>query len=369
MGWIPLDLHAQQTGLRSYFRLKDNLSPGWDGIGRNTNLKGHLRIWEDTLSGIIDPNYPIENKLDVYMWRKDVVYPRDIGWGSPLHIYTDASKCGSNVGYGWIACDGDYAIAEEIYSAKEIEVYRAEVLAIKEALSWLKTNKQPGRKTVIFSDSQSAVSTLNGFVIKDITIQTTMELLIDLGTTDRVELEWVRGHNNTTGNEMADTLARVGAEEAKEISYSSPFTPASIKRMKSMINQEFITRWQTRWSQGDSYRVSKLFLPNVPTNASLLKMSVKELQRLSQILTGHGLYKRHLRHWNEIDDYQCSLCNEGDEDSFHLWQYCPSLREERDLSNNLLKSGVSFARSVLKFFNSEKIKHLEASNEAVLRPD
>ncbi len=369
VGWIPLDLHAQQTGLIAYFRLKHNLIPGWDGLGRKTTQKGHLRIWKDTLSGMIDPNYPVEEVLNTHLWRQHIDHIHNKGWGSPLRIYTDASKTGDNVGYGWIATDGDYIVAEEIYSAKEIEVHRAEVLAIKEALSWLKNCRHPGRETIISSDSQSAVSALNGYVIRDNTTKTTMELLIELDKTDSVELVWVRGHNNTTGNEVADMLARVGAEEARRISYSSPFTPASFKRMKITINQGFIKLWQSRWNHTDLYRVSKLFLPTVQTNTSLLKMSIKELQRLSQIITGHGLYKRHLRHWNELDDYQCALCDEGDEDSFHLWQYCPSLKQERELSNNLLKSGVSFARVVLKFFSCEKIKQLMASNEASLRPE
>ena len=64
---------------------------------------------------------------------------------SPLCVYTDASKSGDDVGYAWSACDDAYCLAEEFYSAKEMDIHSAELMGIKEALSWIKDNNFPER--------------------------------------------------------------------------------------------------------------------------------------------------------------------------------------------------------------------------------
>ena len=308
---------------------------------------------------------PAMDSINKYVWYNndaidDCPWERDV-----LHVYTDASKQGENVGYAWAACAGNYLIAEQIYSAKEVDVHRAEILAIKEALSWIKELESMNCSFRIITDSMSAVTVLKGYEAKDQLTYETMTLLSTTGSP--TQLVWTKGHADTTGNEYADALARVGAEEAERMSFSSPFFPLSQKALRNLSEASFINEWQVVWDNANAYRVSKLFIPCVDKK-NVSKMSSDELQFLSHIITGHGLFRRHLRHWNEIMDISCSLCGEADEDSWHLWEYCPALNSERTTAIFLIKSGIPWYNAILHFFRSDKIKRLLASNEALLMP-
>ena len=93
---------------------------------------------------------------------------------------------------------------------------------------------------------------------------------------------------------------------------------------------------------------------------------MKELQELAQVITGHGLFKHHMRHWNEIDDYQCALCGEADEDSWHIWEWCPKLQQERTNIRTLMERGLTFEKGILRMMRSKDIIELRARNEALL---
>ena len=97
-------------------------------------------------------------------------------------------------------------------------------------------------------------------------------------------------------------------------------------------------------------------------------MSLYELHKLSMIVTGHGLFKRHLRHWNEIECSLCELCQEDDEDSWHLWDFCPKLTANRRHINELINKGMPQDRALLRFFQVNELQQLEASNEALIVP-
>ena len=57
-----------------------------------------------------------------------------------LLVFTDASKKGLDVGMGWIVCEGDYLLAENYSSGKELNIHSAELTAIVEVMELLKGN-------------------------------------------------------------------------------------------------------------------------------------------------------------------------------------------------------------------------------------
>ncbi len=97
-------------------------------------------------------------------------------------------------------------------------------------------------------------------------------------------------------------------------------------------------------------------------------MKIRELQKLSQIVTGHGLFKRHLRHWNDIDCASCSLCGEADEDTWHLWSHCPTLWAERAQLGAEMANGLPMDWALLKMFQCHRLQELAATNEAIIEP-
>ena len=247
-----------------------------------------------------------------------------------------------------------------------MNTYHAEVLAIREVLSWIKKEGARHRRYLIHSDSESAVRTLNGQMAKDYIAQETMELLCVLGKECHIKITWNKGHDSSVGNILADQLAKAGMEEARALSYSSPFMPICKEQIKGTLRKGILQTWQERWDALLTCRISHLFKPLVGLNKHIAKMGFVDLSELSQIITGHGLFKKHLRHWNEIGDVQCSLCEEDYESSWHLWEYCPRLLETRQVAAGLRKQGISLEETLLRFFHHPMLVELRAQNEAIL---
>ncbi len=356
LGWLPLYLYAQEMGLCTYIRLKASID------GRYTCQDGHLGRWNRLEGSLVFPEYPRETRMMKQVWIEPC--GERMQMGMPIHIYTDASKEGDNVGYAWAACDNDFVMDQDIYSAKESSVFLAEVMAIREALSWIKRYGDHSRAHLIWSDSLSAVNKLKGHLADSQVVLETMSLWRDVGKDFIVEINWTKGHANTTGNEYADALARQGAEIAKKISFATPFHPASTRWIKRMIHAGFMGIWQSAWDELDSCRTSRLFYPEVREEKITSRFRIHELQELSKIVTGHGLWKKHIRHWKDVEDYSCMLCGEDWEYPWHLWAYCPGLSDIRQQLTYLLKNGLSFERTLLRFFQDTRILNIVASNEA-----
>ncbi len=218
MGWLPLPLHAQEIGINSFIRVKDHISSQWDGIGKMNKIRGHLRLWSKKIYCYVPFAYPTEIRLNKYVWIDKAV--KGMTSLYPLVVYTDASVSGSNVGYGWIATIGDHIHAEDYSLAKNINIFQAELLAIIEALRWLRNNLLRCRSIKIYCDSQSVVTVLNGHTANSSQLYEALTLIREINKLTRLDVMWIKSHNNTTGNEIADMLAKKGSKEAGNLQYA-----------------------------------------------------------------------------------------------------------------------------------------------------
>ncbi len=75
-----------------------------------------------------------------------------------ISIYTDASRRGDDVGAGWAICEGDYITAEGSTPLKQMNIHAAELLAIVEALEWIKANLHRAHVLKIYINSTFAVT-------------------------------------------------------------------------------------------------------------------------------------------------------------------------------------------------------------------
>ncbi len=364
LGWMPLSLYIEEAGMMTYLRNKELVKPGWDGVGRQKSCVGHLGTWRSKEEITCTVTYPRERRVSQYVWVEKP--KRSSLWTHPIALYTDASKEKDNVGYSWIASIGDYVIGEATMTAKDISVYKGKMLAIKEALSWLRDHIEISRRNVIYCDSKSVVQVLNGCLAKDELTWDTLKLLREVNQVAHTSVQWVKGHSGIVGNEVVDMLAKNGALEAANISDVKPHMPATQREVKKLMHDHFLREWQLRWETLKSCRISKLFYPKIREDKSIICLAIKKLQALAQSVTGHGLFKKHIKQWNYIEDYQCSLCGEADEDSWHLWEWCPKLKKEREVIQRRIDTGLNRDLGILQLMNSEKIKSLRARNESLL---
>ena len=265
-------------------------------------------------------------------------------------VYTDGSKMEEDVGYGWAICSGDSSIVE--YSGNlgpNSTVFQAEVYAIGQALKWINSNPRVKNTSTIqvLSDSQSAIKAIFGRSVSSQTVEDTINELEIAQTNYTVAVDWVKGHNDCTGNELADALAKAGTlkHEIEEVTI-----PTS--NIKSKIKDHINEMWQTRWDGSAMSKHTREILPKVDHRRLKVcrKLSNKDLTLLSQTVTGHGLFKAHLKHWNDLET-ECELCLEDEETAVHWWRDCPALEYHRQQCQTLME-GKNILKQLLFFYNS-----------------
>ena len=93
----------------------------------------------------------------------------------------------------------------------------------------------------IYTDSTSAINAFNKKTLKSHTIKQCIEELNKLSKTNKVSVEWVPGHSNYEGNEIADKLAKEGKNKTIENNntYRIPHS-YYIKKVKNYCSQDII---------------------------------------------------------------------------------------------------------------------------------
>jgi ribonuclease HI len=280
-------------------------------------------------------------------------------------IYTDGSKELESAGAGWAACIDDHLIGEEhVYLGKSTTVFQAEVVAINNSLQWLldqKVKQMPRKNLQILSDSEAAIHAISSMSIESKIVKDCVATLDEAKKNHSIHIGWVKGHNENTGNELADMLAKAGNK--MPAASVAPEIPVPNATMKGLINDLVTRSWQDRWTSSGECRQTKLFCPFVDTGKlkKLVKSTREQLNRLFQVVTGHGLFAAHLSKWRNID-IQCKLCLEEDESPFHLWNECPALTRERMERETLHSENKLLELEIIDFFSIKAIRDMMSEN-------
>jgi ribonuclease HI len=117
-------------------------------------------------------------------------------------IYTDGSKTDTFVGS---------ATVSDLHKTREklpfeSSFYTAEIRALQLSLKFIKHH--PGNKYIIFSDSLSALQSLNIFCKSNPLIHELLELNHELSTNNDIIYCWLPSHVGIRGNEDADKAAK-----------------------------------------------------------------------------------------------------------------------------------------------------------------
>ena len=112
------------------------------------------------------------------------------------------------------------------------------------------------------------------------------------------------------GNELADLLARQGSSKKCDKVY--PEVPVPMSVVNKNINDNFLAKWQTRFSGMESLRQTKNIFSTIDGRKikKLAQRSRQNLNLLIQVGTGHTLLAHHTGKWTEMED-KCKLCLEG----------------------------------------------------------
>ena len=123
-------------------------------------------------------------------------------------IYTDGSKTSEGVGFAVVADDScDFAKLSSSAS-----IYTAELTAIIDAMNMVYHTNQ--KSFVIYSDSKSAMESLNNYNSSHPLVQKAQEWLFQISCRHKsVSFCWVPAHVGIPGNERADRKAKIGCNQ------------------------------------------------------------------------------------------------------------------------------------------------------------
>jgi ribonuclease HI len=280
-----------------------------------------------------------------------------------LCIYTDGSKSEEGcVGSGWIIAKDDYVVD---WGSRRLmdkaSVFQAEAVAIKEVLLWILAEEKHKTDSIqIWSDSQAAIAAILGVNHRSKVTKECAKLLAVAQESRCIQLAWIRGHAENTGNEVADMLAKTGTGIGLDL---NSVLPVPVSYVKKMIDHFYLSEWERRWRVNPKCAQTKEMIPKVNHGhiKKFLGLGRQELARFIQIVTGHGLLAYHLSKWRPDVEPTCRLCHEGDEKFTHLLRECPTLAFDRyEFWGRVNKSNgpVAFELNLIKFFSLPRIEAL-----------
>ncbi len=350
VGMIPLHIHAKTLARQAQLRNRDNIVDRWSGVGHRE--RGHRFSLERDLEPICPRAFPVDSTKRERSWMLNEVLEEE-----DIMLFTDGSKIGGNAGAGWAICCGDTLTAEEsVNLGDKATVFQAEVIAIQRGLEWVCENCEPGVKLGIRSDSQAAIQAIFATETQSKVVRDCQRVLKVAKENHRIGIEWVKGHADNTGNELADMLAKKASNLTP--STCEPCIPVPPSYIKLGIKQLGISEWQSAWNAEQTCRQTKLFIPKVEEKIKkTMLLSKHQLNLIVQVCTGHALVAHHLSQWLEDMQDVCKLCEEASETTAHLYFDCPAMQRPRRETSSI----EQFENRLLAFFSDSQVSNLMGS--------
>ena len=216
--------------------------------------------------------------------------------------------------------------------------------------------KRRKQRICIRSDSQASILALKANIIKSSLVLECFRKLNNLGSRNKVTIQWIKAHCGHLGNEEADSLAKMGAEQVR---YGpEPFLPVPDSYLKNAIKDKIISTWNKTWTTTKDCRQTKDWLPTVTSKVEkyLNTISRPDLSKLVQFITGHCNLMRHKSLQGNMKPH-CRLCKKEEETPWHLATKCPSLimRRRNTFYGNILYSVEWSPGQLLRFCKESKI--------------
>ena len=367
---MPLHCLIEQKASEIMARICDRIPVTWDGLGK-LSKNGTIRRWKTrlpkiakniTITDMIPKELYEERNFKVVTNTKRDQFKEEDG----IAVYTDGSVLnGKNVGCGIyivIPNEVSYKVSHRLNDFSTI--FQAEVTALKMAAELLTQEERSENTINFYSDSLSALQALNSLIIKSDTVKSCMNSLNNLGRVNKVTVRWVKAHINIEGNEIADSLAKQGAQAgAGTIINLLP----TMNRQKACIREFYYKKWSNEFVLNKQARQTKLFFPKPNKNRSLelLNRSRKDLAMLVMCCTGHNFLRKHRFLQKQIDVSKCRLCDYEEESSLHIISHCPAFELTRIMtfSNQELDLTVVDLDQLLGFIRNTKIGRMLSTEE------
>ena len=224
---------------------------------------------------------------------------------------------------------------KHVHLGTQASVFQSEIYAIKKVAQEMQGMNPENKTIAIYSDSKSALSALKRHNVTSHVVHEAISALNLLGVNNKIELRWVKAHNEHEFNEEADRLAKLGAADFSGGKVDDAPRP-SAKQQRAIIRSKFEIFWQSDWYYNQPCRQTKHFFPQIDRNFSkaLCRGGRLQFSAVVQLVTGHNFWPRHnsiVRNNGVVvpDEATCRYCGNDEESSYHVLAVCPQFQALR----------------------------------------
>ena len=256
-----------------------------------------------------------------------------------LAYFTDGSKTSDGkIGAAWtyrkIRCSNpDDGRKTSLKLGRNCTVFQAELAAIKSAikdgLRLAASNNQVSTVKILCTDSKASLEALKDRSSKNpqvFLIQNLIRKSLEENLTWK--FVWVRAHGNIEGNEKADQFAKESANNDNLIPSYSKYPLSQVKKTYQDI---LLGKWNERYLTDPHGKITRTYIPSISWAAKVWT-AAKPSFLTSQILTGHGAFKKYLCDRKFTQDPSCNLCGLNlPQDADHILNACDFFAGERDI--------------------------------------
>jgi ribonuclease HI len=260
---------------------------------------------------------------------------------SDIVVYSDASGHHGHLGAAAIGFNKN---SPEVTESLQIQVgpmdrwsvHAAELIGIlyainlinKIALQRRRSTGTRARSATILSDSMSALQAIQN--PRNKSGQQIIHAILGTATNTKthgiaVSLQWVPGHSDEPGNEIADRLAK----EAAVPGQTHPFSPL-LSRERAHIRKGIYAQWESEWKEsrnGSHLRKIDNSLPAKYTRQLYGNLPRNRAYLLTQLRTGHCWLSTYAKLFRRREDDRC-VCG-ARESVMHVLLDCPALSHLR----------------------------------------
>jgi ribonuclease HI len=249
-------------------------------------------------------------------------------------FFTDGSRLNESTGFG-VFHENSSAFRKLL---EPCSVYVAELAAIFFALGMI--SNMPVDHYFIFSDSLSSIEAIRSvkpgkhasyFLSK---IREQMSALVERSY--KITLAWVPSHCAIPGNEKADSLAKVGAQEGEV--FDRRISPDEFYRL---VRQSTLSSWQNDWDTDDLGRWLHSIIPNVCARSWFKGLDVSRdfIRVMSRLMSNHYSLNTHLHRINLVENNVCRCGNGYDDIDHAVWHCSDNYAAREHLLNTLEAQG------------------------------
>lgn len=267
-------------------------------------------------------------------------------WSGWDYIFTDASKISIDdcVGVGLV--HWQHKIIQKIKLPPESSVFTGECFALLKAVELVILLKS--KRTIIFSDSKSALRTIEKFPFQmkpcyPIICEIRDKLLICSQRNHTIIFAWIPSHCGIKGNEKADQLAKEAIKDGDIVPYIN-----YCHDLTALPKTYLWESWNDVWLRSSKFK-GKLYAEIQPTISSKpwffkAKSSKIVTSIISRMRLGHVCTPHHLARLRIVDSNICE-CGEDIGDLDHIFFSC-SQYDRTSFMNSLQLLQVPFPTKI-----------------------